>query len=89
MALRPNTINQQGSDLNCEGFGDLLLRNLNSLKEDETLCDLSLTAENETIHVHKIVMAASSDYFKALLTLDMKEKSQKSIHLKGKSVLVC
>ena len=89
MALRHSTLNQQGSDLKYEGYGDLLLRNLNSLKEEETLCDLTLTAENKTIQVHKIVMAACSDYFKALFTLDMKEKNENSIHLKGKPLLVC
>lgn len=80
---RHSNINQQGSDLHCEGFGDLLLRNLNLLKDDETLCDLTLIAESEAIHVHRVVMAACSDYFKALLTLDMKEKNQKTIQLKG------
>lgn len=47
------------------------------------LCDLTLIADHETMKVHRAVMAASSDYFKALLTLDMKEKDQSVIHLKG------
>ena len=83
MANRKSLVSQQGNDLHYEGFGNLLLSNLCTLKEDETLCDLALTADNETINVHRIIMASCSDYFKALLTLDMKEKGQKVIHLKG------
>ena len=74
---------QDGNDLKWEGYGNRMLLNLYSLKEHEMLCDLMLVADNETFNVHRAVMAASSDYFKAMLTLDMKEKGQRIVNLKG------
>ena len=66
-----------------EHYSGRLLNSLRSLQETETLCDLTLMTDNQQIRVHRAVMAAGSDYFRALLTLDMKEKSQKVVTLKG------
>ena len=60
-----------------------LLKGLQGLQQDNLLCDLTLVAENKRVNVHRVVMAASSDYFRALLTLDMREKGQEEIQLKG------
>ena len=79
---------EEGNDLKWEGYGNRMLQNLFNMKEHETLCDLTLVAENESYHVHRAVMASSSDYFKALLTLDMKEKGQRLVHLKGKTFVL-
>ena len=65
------------------GYGDSLLQGFKSLYDSQLLCDLTLVAEDKSFLVHKTVMAASSDYFRALLTLDMKERTQDMIHLKG------
>lgn len=37
---------------------------------DETLCDVVLVPgdSDETFHVHRVIMASSSDYFKAMFT---------------------
>lgn len=69
--------------MSCSQYGDHLLSNLRRLQEADTLCDLTLIADNTSIRVHRAVMAASSDYFQALLTVDMQERNQKSITLKG------
>ena len=66
-----------------DNYGNNILFGMRNLLDNHLLCDLTLTAESESIEVHKVVMAASSDYFRALLTLDMKEKSQSVITLKG------
>lgn len=66
-----------------EQYCGRLLESLHSLQESDTLCDLTLMAENQPIRVHRTVMAAGSDYFRALLTLEMKEKGQKVVTLKG------
>lgn len=69
--------------LQAENYSACLLHSLQSLQQADTLCDLTLMAENQPLRVHRVVMAASSDYFRALLTLDMKEKGQKVVTLKG------
>ena len=72
------------SDLKWDGYSARMLSSLYQLKEHDILCDLTLVAENEPVRVHRVVVAACSDYFQALLTLDMKEKGQKVITLKGR-----
>ena len=72
-----------GEILHADNFSGRLLQSLQSLQQTGTLCDLTLMTENKPMRVHRAVMAASSDYFRALLTLDMKEKGQKVVTLKG------
>ncbi|XP_066288626.1 kelch-like protein 9 [Branchiostoma lanceolatum] len=60
-----------------------LLRTLNELRESEVLTDVSLVADSQTFHVHKVVMASASDYFRAMFTTDMREKEQQVIELHG------
>ena len=55
-------------------YSGRLLASLQELYKSQTMCDLIVCAEEANFSVHKTVMAAGSDYFKALLTIDMKEK---------------
>ena len=69
--------------LTSDNYSERVLLGLRRLQEGDSLCDLTLIADNAPIRVHRPVMAASSDYFEALLTLDMQERTQKVITLKG------
>ncbi|ESO98335.1 hypothetical protein LOTGIDRAFT_114310 [Lottia gigantea] len=60
-----------------------LLQGLRSLRMTDTLCDYSVIAEGQTIKVHRAVMAACSDYFRVMLTSDMKESREACVELKG------
>ena len=60
-----------------------MLHGLQDLRATGTLCDYSLVAEGNTIRVHKAVMAACSDYFRVMLTGDMRESRECSVELKG------
>ncbi len=42
----------------------------NTFRADETLCDVILVPgdSKETFPVHRVIMASSSDYFKAMFT---------------------
>ncbi|CAH1390251.1 unnamed protein product [Nezara viridula] len=48
--------------------------------------DVSFKVDNETIHAHKVVLAACSDYFRALLYGGMKESQQSEIEIIGTNV---
>ena len=72
-----------GEILESSNYSASLLGGLRSLRLDDQLCDLTLVADNLEVKVHRAVVAASSDYFRALLTTDMKEKGQETIALKG------
>ncbi len=67
----------------CDNYGQRLLGGLQMLQDTLLLCDLTLVAEHQSIRVHRAVMAAASDYFRAILTLDMCERDQEEIVLKG------
>lgn len=47
-----------------------LLQGLERFRMDETLCDVVLVPgdSDETFRVHRVIMALSSDYFKAMFT---------------------
>ena len=55
-------------------YSGRLLNSLHELYKNQVMCDLVVGAETAKFKVHKTVMAAGSDYFQALLTIDMKEK---------------
>ena len=47
--------------------GKKLCERMQSLRSDTNLVDLDLVCEDEHLHVHKVVMAASSKFFKEQL----------------------
>ncbi|KAM5232500.1 kelch-like protein 26 isoform 1-T1 [Hipposideros larvatus] len=62
-----------------------LLQGLAALRSQGQLLDIVLTVNRETFHAHKVVLAACSDYFRAMFTGGMREASQDVIELKGVS----
>lgn len=62
-----------------------LLQGLAALRAQGQLLDVVLTINREAFHAHKVVLAACSDYFRAMFTGGMREASQDVIELKGVS----
>ncbi|WAR12865.1 KLH26-like protein [Mya arenaria] len=62
-----------------------LMRGLQEFHKEETFCDYVLVAESQTFKVHRVVMASCSDYFKVMLTGEMKESREGQVDLKGVS----
>ncbi|CAH1230264.1 KLHL9 [Branchiostoma lanceolatum] len=61
-----------------------VLRNLNDYRlQDGLLCDVTLVAEGREFAVHRAVMAAASEYFRAMFTGDMKEATEPNVELRG------
>nr|XP_019956159.1 PREDICTED: kelch-like protein 9 [Paralichthys olivaceus] len=67
------------------GHGAAVLQGFDHFRADKTLCDVVLVPgdSNETFPVHRVIMASSSDYFKAMFTGGMREQDMKEIKLHG------
>ncbi|MGH0182039.1 UNVERIFIED_CONTAM: hypothetical protein FKN15_012597 [Acipenser sinensis] len=62
---------------------DAVLTALNQQRHDGILCDVTLVAEKQKFHAHKAVLAACSDYFKAMFSLCMVESGADEVNLHG------
>lgn len=65
------------------GHASVLLQSMNELRTARILCDVMIKCEGIGHSAHRVVLAASSSYFKAMFTSEMKEKEQHVIELKG------
>ncbi|KAL6466406.1 hypothetical protein MHYP_G00242100 [Metynnis hypsauchen] len=57
------------------------LQSFRQLWEAGVGCDVELEAEGIVYHVHKVLLAASSDYFRAMFSSGMRESQQASVSL--------
>ncbi|XP_030074871.1 kelch-like protein 26 isoform X1 [Microcaecilia unicolor] len=62
-----------------------LLQGLAALWAQGQLLDVVLTVNDQAFHVHRVVLAACSDYFRAMFTGGMREATQDVIELRGVS----
>lgn len=62
-------------------FSRNILRKVNSLRCHKKLCDVVLRAGGREIHSHRSILAASSSYFMAMFTNEMKESEQDAIEI--------
>jgi len=60
-----------------------LIVGLNSLRSAGVLCDYTIIAGGLEMHVHRAVLVACSDYFRAMLTGDMRESRESCVTLQG------
>ena len=56
---------------------------IHQMRDDGKLCDVTLIVADREIHAHRVVLAASSDYFYSMFVRDMLESRQERIELKG------
>ncbi|KAM6909616.1 kelch-like protein 32 isoform 2-T3 [Xenentodon cancila] len=62
---------------------DSVLSALNQQRKDGLLCDVTLVAGEQKFHAHKAVLAACSDYFRAMFSLCMLESEADEVTLQG------
>ncbi|KAK6012161.1 hypothetical protein OSTOST_22694, partial [Ostertagia ostertagi] len=78
MEMATKNISEAGEDEHFHDFespvqGRLLLFRLAKLRDNSRLCDVTLVAEGTRISAHRVVLAASTDYFEAMFANDMAE----------------
>ncbi len=62
-------------------FSRNILRKVNSLRCHKKLCDVVLRAGGREIHSHRAILSASSSYFMAMFTNEMKERDQDAVEI--------
>lgn len=62
---------------------DSVLSALNQQRKEGLLCDVTLVAGEQKFHAHKAVLAACSDYFRAMFSLCMVESEADEVTLQG------
>ena len=67
-------------------LSDILLSKCAQFREQGEFIDVGLKVGEEVFSAHRIVLAASSDYFHAMFAHGMKESNQKVIDLKDESI---
>ena len=65
---------------------EILLSKCAQFREQGEFIDVGLKVSEEVFSVHRIVLAASSDYFHAMFAHGMKESNQEVIELKDESI---
>jgi len=85
--VRVNT-SEENRDVQPEDFDvvshqSVLMEGMNQLRLKEHLLDVKLKAEGRYFKAHRVVLSACSDYFRAMFTDPMRERSQDEIQLSG------
>ena len=67
-------------------FSEILHCKCAQFRDEGQFIDVRLKVGEDVFPVHRIVLAASSDYFYAMFTNGMKESNQEMIELKDESI---
>ena len=59
------------------------LESMNQLRCNEELCDVELVSNNQVFSAHRVVLAASSMYFRAMFCRQMAESGQRRVSIQG------
>ena len=73
-------------DLSLKSHSAKLLAKMSEMRDSGILTDVSLKVGEQIFKAHRVVLAASSDYFSAMFAAGMKESFDELIELKDSSV---
>lgn len=63
-------------------MSDIKSSRLQEFRAGKEFCDIILTNNGGEFHLHKVILASASEYFRKLFNCDMKEKNQDVIEIK-------
>ena len=52
---------------------------MNNFRDTNTMCDVTIMVQDRTFPAHKNILAAASGYFRAMFTVDCKEKNEAKV----------
>ncbi|XP_034971623.2 kelch repeat and BTB domain-containing protein 3 isoform X1 [Zootoca vivipara] len=76
---------QKASSLVAEGHGQQILNVLQSFREQNNFFDFKILVKDEVIPCHRCVLAACSDFFRAMFEVNMKERDDGSVTISNLS----
>ncbi|KAM9836335.1 kelch-like protein 33 [Aulostomus maculatus] len=59
----------------------ITLQSMEELRENRVGCDVALEVDGDVYHVHRVILAGSSDFFRGMFTSGMRESHQASVGL--------
>ncbi|KOB64558.1 Actin-binding protein ipp, partial [Operophtera brumata] len=65
----------------CCDYATKITLNLHHLKRDGRFCDIDLISGSTTIRAHRVVLAASSEYFDAMFSVGLEESHKSNVAL--------
>ncbi|XP_035686057.1 kelch-like protein 28 isoform X1 [Branchiostoma floridae] len=68
-----------GGTVGTSTYSEQLLHGLNELRQRQELCDVVLRVGERKFHVHRVVLASCSPYFKAMFTGNLCERDQDEV----------
>ena len=83
-ACTTNTNICQGHEITCEDLQELshlrsMALQMNNFRDTNTMCDVTIVVQDRTFPAHKYILAAASGYFRAMFTVDCKEKNEAKV----------
>lgn len=66
-----------------KGLSKEMLEQMDQLRKNEELCDVELVVDSQCFRAHRVVLAASSMYFRAMFCRQMAESGQRRIAIQG------
>lgn len=70
-----------------ENYTKDIIKMMSIMRSHHLLTDVILEVQQELFHAHKLVLCASSPYFKAMFTGGLKEREMSRVKLHGVSIL--
>ncbi len=64
-------------------YNDKLVSVLKSMRENQELCDITIKVGSRSFLAHKTILAASSNYFRAMFSHGFKESSASEVNIDG------
>lgn len=58
-----------------------IMKTLNEFRKEQTQCDVTLNVQGMCFPAHRNILAANSEFFKALFANEMKEKTENVVHM--------